>query len=135
LREYVANRRREIVGKEAFARALYVPGDQMQFDFTPVDLVVDGVLAKVHLFVALGSSTAGGSLLACRFAKIRWHFSLASWAPSCISAAFHVSASSTTPKGQGALLACARPTSMHAQLPRDLRHGGRVVDGIDRRQP
>ncbi len=31
LREYVANRRREIVGKEAFVRALYVPGDQMQF--------------------------------------------------------------------------------------------------------
>lgn len=52
LREYVANRRREIVGKEAFVRALYVPGDQMQFDFTPVDLVVAGVLTKVHLFVA-----------------------------------------------------------------------------------
>jgi len=52
LREYVANRRREIVGKEAFVRALYVPGDQMQFDFTPVDLVVGGVLTKVHLFVA-----------------------------------------------------------------------------------
>ena len=52
LREYVANRRREIVGKEAFVRALYVTGDQMQFDFTPVDLVVGGVLTKVHLFVA-----------------------------------------------------------------------------------
>src|SRR5579884_1345832 len=52
LREYVANRRREIAGKEAFVRALYVPGDQMQFDFTPVDLVVAGVLTKVHLFVA-----------------------------------------------------------------------------------
>lgn len=52
LREYVANRRREIVGKEAFVRALYVPGDQMQFDFTPVDLVVCGVLTRVHLFVA-----------------------------------------------------------------------------------
>lgn len=52
LREYVANRRREIVGREAFVRALYVPGDQMQFDFTPVDLVVAGVLMKVHLFVA-----------------------------------------------------------------------------------
>lgn len=52
LREYVANRRREIVGKEAFVRALYVPGDQMQFDFTPVDLVVAGVLTRVHLFVA-----------------------------------------------------------------------------------
>lgn len=52
LRTYVATRRREIVGKEAFVRALYVPGDQMQFDFTPVDLVVGGVLTRVHLFVA-----------------------------------------------------------------------------------
>lgn len=52
LREFVANRRREILGKEAFVRALYVPGDQMQFDFTPVDLAVAGVLMKVHLFVA-----------------------------------------------------------------------------------
>jgi len=46
LREYVANRRREILGKEAFVRALYVPGDQMQFDFTPVDLIVAGCLPK-----------------------------------------------------------------------------------------
>jgi transposase len=52
LRAYVANRRREIVAREAFVRALYVPGDQMQFDFTPVDLVVAGVLRRVHLFVA-----------------------------------------------------------------------------------
>jgi transposase len=52
LRKYVANRRREIAGKEAFVRALYVPGDQMQFDFTPVDLVVAGQLTRVHLFVA-----------------------------------------------------------------------------------
>jgi transposase len=52
LRRYVATRRREIVGKEAFVRALYFPGDQMQFDFTPVKLVVAGVLTVVHLFVA-----------------------------------------------------------------------------------
>lgn len=52
LRKYVASRRREIVGREAFVRALYVPGDQMQFDFTPVDLVVAGVLTRVQLFVA-----------------------------------------------------------------------------------
>lgn len=52
LRAYVANRRREIIGREAFVRALYVPGDQMQFDFTPVKLVVSGVLTVVHLFVA-----------------------------------------------------------------------------------
>jgi len=52
LRAYVANRKREIHGREAFVRALYVPGDQMQFDFTPVDLVIGGLLVKVHLFVA-----------------------------------------------------------------------------------
>ena len=52
LREYVATRRREIHGREAFVRALYVPGDQMQFDFTPVDLIVSGLLMKVYLFVA-----------------------------------------------------------------------------------
>ncbi len=52
LREYVAHRRRDIVAKEAFVRALYVPSDQMQFDFTPVKLVVSGVLTVVHLFVA-----------------------------------------------------------------------------------
>lgn len=52
LREYVANRRREIVAREAFVRALYVPGDQMQFDFTPVKLILCGVLTVVQLFVA-----------------------------------------------------------------------------------
>lgn len=52
LRKYVANRRREIVGKEAFVRALYVPGDQMQFDFTSVKLVISGMLTVVQLFVA-----------------------------------------------------------------------------------
>ena len=51
LRKYVANRRRELIGKEAFVRALYVPGDQMQFDFTPVKLIVSGVLTVVQLFV------------------------------------------------------------------------------------
>ena len=58
LREYVANRRREIVGKEAFVRAHYFPGDEMQFDFTPVKLVVSGVLTIVHLFVARLSYSA-----------------------------------------------------------------------------
>lgn len=52
LRLYVAGRRREIVAKEAFVRALYVAGDQMQFDFTPVKLVICGVLTVVQLFVA-----------------------------------------------------------------------------------
>jgi hypothetical protein len=52
LREYVAACRREIVAKEAFPRALYWPADQMQFDFTPVKLVICGVLTIVQLFVA-----------------------------------------------------------------------------------
>jgi transposase len=52
LRQFVAKRRVELVGREAFVRALYVPADQMQFDFTPVDLVVCGSLIKVYLFVA-----------------------------------------------------------------------------------
>jgi len=52
LRAYVAKRRRAIHAREAFVRALYVPGDQMQFDFTPVALIVSGLLMKVHLFVA-----------------------------------------------------------------------------------
>jgi transposase len=52
LREYIAVRKRDICGREAFVRALYVPGDQMQFDFTPVELIISGVLTKVHLFVA-----------------------------------------------------------------------------------
>ena len=52
LREYVSVRKRDIHGREAFVRALYVPADQMQFDFTPVELIVAGALTKVHLFVA-----------------------------------------------------------------------------------
>ncbi len=52
LRTYVANRRREIVAREAFVRCLYAPADQMQFDFTPVKLVICGVLSIVQLFVA-----------------------------------------------------------------------------------
>jgi len=58
LRKYVVKRRREIIGKEAFVRALYVPGDQMQFDFTPVKLIVSGVPTVVHLFVARLSYSA-----------------------------------------------------------------------------
>jgi len=52
LREYVAGRRREIVGKVAFVRSLYQPADQMQFDFTPVKMLLCGVLTIVQLFVA-----------------------------------------------------------------------------------
>ena len=67
LRKYVANRRREIIGKEAFVRALYFPGDQMQFDFTPVKLIVSGALTVVHLFVARLSYS--GRNLDCSRAK------------------------------------------------------------------
>jgi transposase len=43
---------REYVAKEAFVRGLYMAGDQMQFDCTPVKLILCGVLAIVQLFVA-----------------------------------------------------------------------------------
>ena len=52
LREYVATRRGDIVRKEAFIRSLYGPGDEMQFDFTPVTILLSGVLIIVQLFVA-----------------------------------------------------------------------------------
>lgn len=52
LRAYVANRRRELVAKEAFVRSLYSPADQMQFDFTPVKMLLSGILTVVQLFVA-----------------------------------------------------------------------------------
>jgi transposase len=52
LRYYVANRRREIVAKAAFVRSLYAAGAEMQFDFTPVKVLLSGVLMTVQLFVA-----------------------------------------------------------------------------------
>src|SRR5664279_5554788 len=52
LREYVAVRRREIVAKAAFVRSLYGPADKMQFYFTPVKVLLNGVLMIVQLFVA-----------------------------------------------------------------------------------
>jgi transposase len=52
LRDYVAVRRRDIVRREAYIRANYSPGDEMQFDFTPVSLLLSGVLIVVQLFVA-----------------------------------------------------------------------------------
>jgi len=51
LRQYVAQRRILIRPKEAFVRAVYAPGDQVQFDFTPVQAIVAGVLMKLELFV------------------------------------------------------------------------------------
>jgi transposase len=52
LREYVANRRREVVARAAFVRSLHGPADEMQFDFTPVKVLLSGVLMIVQLFVA-----------------------------------------------------------------------------------
>jgi len=51
LREYVAGRRSLLVPKEAFIRASYAPGDQSQFDFSPMPVYLDGMLVKVELFV------------------------------------------------------------------------------------
>jgi transposase len=51
LREYVARRRALLVPKEAFIRASYAPGDQSQFDFSPMPVYLGGVLSKVQLFV------------------------------------------------------------------------------------
>jgi transposase len=51
LREYVAARRAVLVPKEAFVRAAYAPGDQSQFDFSPMSVLLAGVLVVVQLFV------------------------------------------------------------------------------------
>jgi len=51
LRQYVAERRSILVPKEAFIRASYAPGDQSQFDFSPMPVYLGGILVKVELFV------------------------------------------------------------------------------------
>ncbi len=51
LRWYVASRRTLLVPKEAFIRASYAPGDQAQFDFSPMAVMLAGVLVTVQLFV------------------------------------------------------------------------------------
>jgi transposase len=51
LREYVAARRSVLVPREAFIRAAYAPGDQSQFDFSPMSVMLAGVLVVVQLFV------------------------------------------------------------------------------------
>jgi len=48
----VAGRRRETVARAAFVRSLYGPADEMQFDFTPVKVLLSGVLTVLQLFVA-----------------------------------------------------------------------------------
>lgn len=51
MRWYVARRRTIIKPKEAFIRACYAPGDQAQFDFSPMRVILDGILTNVQLFV------------------------------------------------------------------------------------
>jgi transposase len=51
LRTYVATRRCLIQPKEAFIRARYDPGDQAQFDFSPMTVRLAGIETVVQLFV------------------------------------------------------------------------------------
>jgi transposase len=51
LRVYVAERRILLVPREAFLRASYAPGEQSQFDFSPMSVLLAGVLVVVQLFV------------------------------------------------------------------------------------
>jgi transposase len=51
LRVYVAARRVILVPREAFVRAAYAPGDQSQFDFSPMSVMLAGVMVVVQLFV------------------------------------------------------------------------------------
>ena len=51
LRVYVAARRVVLVPREAFLRAAYAPGDHSQFDFSPMSVMLSGVLVVVQLFV------------------------------------------------------------------------------------
>ncbi len=50
-RAYVSCRRAVLIPKEAFVRAAYAPGDQAQFDFTPISALLGGVLVVLQLFV------------------------------------------------------------------------------------
>jgi transposase len=51
LRQYVAARRTVLVPREAFVRAAYTPGEQSQFDFSPMSVLLAGVMVVVELFV------------------------------------------------------------------------------------
>jgi transposase len=59
VREYVASRRRRLVPKEAFVRLVYLPGEQVQYDFKDVVARIAGVETELHMFAArLSYSTA-----------------------------------------------------------------------------
>jgi hypothetical protein len=54
LRQYVAARRDVLVPREAFVRAAYAPGNQSQFDFSPMSAVALCRLARrLHAFGGL----------------------------------------------------------------------------------
>ncbi len=63
LRVYVALRRAALVPRESFIRAHYAPGDQAQFDFSPMSVMLGGMLVVVQLFVMRLSYSA------CLFAR------------------------------------------------------------------
>ncbi len=50
LREYVSSRRQRLVPKEAFVRAEYAPGDQSQFDFSLMRVILGGLKQIVQVF-------------------------------------------------------------------------------------
>ncbi len=50
MRKYVARMRQQMIPKEAFVRACYAPGDEAQFDFSPVEVSLAGVPVTVQLF-------------------------------------------------------------------------------------
>jgi transposase len=52
IRQYVASRRVRLVAKEAFVRLVYLPGDQVQFDFKDVVVRIAGIETALHMFVA-----------------------------------------------------------------------------------
>ncbi len=70
LRKYVARRRRELNPKEAFVRAQHVPADQAQFDFSPMEVIIAGVLTIVHVF-AMRLSYSGAFFARASFTEDR----------------------------------------------------------------
>ena len=59
VRSYVARRRRLLCPKEVFIRQVYRPGDQMQYDFQDVQVIIAGEVTDLHMFDArLSYSTA-----------------------------------------------------------------------------
>ena len=51
LREYVAGCRRGLAPKEAFVRAHYAPGQEAQFDFSPMRAILDGIEVELQVFL------------------------------------------------------------------------------------